>query len=164
MFCDGPVGRQKEVKISDQVNTTWLKEVKLPVWYSAYRDTFINMLTQFESMCEGYLRSIQAVKYWVERDRVDNWLIDSAPYKAGCEAKELQKEEKVWMLAIKATKHAQTKWTSSLLFILKPDGTFRFWADYCNLMHWRSGSKPDAIHGRVYQFSWWCNYIFDNRS
>lgn len=35
-----------------------------PTTYSAYRDKLINMLTQFESIWDGYLRSIKVGQHW----------------------------------------------------------------------------------------------------
>lgn len=67
--------------------------------YSAYRDKFINMLTEFESMSDGDLGPIRAVQDWTKIEKKDSLPIHSAPYCTEPKAWEIEKQEINWMNA-----------------------------------------------------------------
>lgn len=64
--------RQNAVIKSDKISRTeWRQGLSLREESSAYREKFINVLTQFESMCDGHLGSIEAVPHQIELKKTD---------------------------------------------------------------------------------------------
>lgn len=94
------------------------------------------MLTQIESMCNGHLDLIKAVKRRIELDTTGSRPIHSVSYRAGPKARESDKKEIDRMLGMEVIEPDQTEWALPVLLIRKKEDTLGFSVDYL---------KPSAV-------------------
>lgn len=83
MECpDEEVDRQNAVKEWDgNVNLNWRDEFQVANDYVSYRNKFVEMLTQFQNMCDGPLGSIKAVELRIELGKSKDRPIHSAAFR-----------------------------------------------------------------------------------
>lgn len=100
----------------------WREHVEVGAAYEYLRPEINSLLTEFTSMWDGHLGTIQTVKHRIDLDPPKAKPIHSAPYRAGPAARQLEREEIDKMLRMGVIEPAQTEWASPIVFVPKKTG------------------------------------------
>lgn len=108
--------------------------MKLSEAFDQYEDSFLEMSTEFETICDGHLRLLSIAKQRIELLPNETKPIRCTAYFPGPKARNFQKFETDEMLSMNVIEPAQTKWAPSIIVSSKQDGSLRFCVDKGNLM------------------------------
>lgn len=91
------------------------------------------MLIQYESMWNGHLCSIKVVEHQKKLWKTDYWPLHSAPYRPGPRARELEKLEISWLIAVDVFEPGRTEWASPTVFNFNKNRNSHIYVTYHKL-------------------------------
>lgn len=97
-------------------------EITIPDEYKTHRDEFLQLLSEFEDMGDGHLRSIKAARYWIELTFSDICPAHSTVYRAGPIPRHLAEKKLQMMLQEEVIEPGNTEWANFITLVPKKDG------------------------------------------
>lgn len=114
-----------------QLATDWIDDVAISSHYQAYKQTLIDVLSQFELMWDGHHGRLTISKHRMKLFQPDTVPKHPAPSRDGPKTYIFKKGEIDEMLAEYFMELVQTEWAVLIVFVPKTNGTLRFSVNFC---------------------------------
>ena len=116
---DTQIENARHVVDSDtaQLREDWWEHVNIAPRYMDAKPAMIQMLEPFAHMWDGHLGHIHAATHRIELVADDTLPVHCAPYRAGPNAREFERQEMQKMVDMGVIEPAQTEWASPIVFV-----------------------------------------------
>lgn len=123
----------------------WQEEIQIEDTFYGYRDKYLKMTKEFETIWEGHLECVSIAKHWIDIYCQEKKYPATGSYRLGPRALKFEKWEINNVLELKITERYKTAWAAPLSFPQKKNGSLRFCVDCEKLMQ---GQKETLTHTR----------------